>query len=128
MSENIKRNTLFYAGALALLGVVGYLATGLQSVTALIPTFFGIVVITVMFVMVKSSSGHKVIWTLIVMAVIGILATVGGVPKTFGYITGEEIARPAAAVSQAAMAVISAIYAVVMATVVRKKRAAVSPV
>ncbi len=102
--------TYAYIGILVLLGLIGYFATGSQSVTALIPAFFGVVVFVV-FVAVSRLAGPAALkWTLIALAVVGFAATVSGIPKVIQLIGGGEVARPAAVISQAVMAVVSFLY------------------
>lgn len=104
--------TYGYAAVLILLGLIGYFATGRQSVTALIPAFFGVLVLVLSMVVGRLSGPGVLRWTLIILAVVGFGATVGGIPKVIQLIGGSEIARPPAAISQAVMAVVSLIVAV----------------
>lgn len=123
MKQNITRSTAVYAAALVLLGLVGYFVTGMQSITALIPAFFAIVVVAVKLPMLKRSRPSTTLWTLVAFAIVGIIATAGGVPKAFAFLLGQETARPAAVVSQSLMAFMSLAYALTLLTIVRKKSA-----
>ena len=120
MNTKLLTLTLLYSGLLILLGVIGYFATGSQSVTALIPTFFGIVVLLVALIMRRLTQPTTTGWVLLALALIGIAATASGVPKAIQYLGDIEIARPAAAISQAVMAVVSLIFAVAYFFTTRK--------
>lgn len=102
--------TYAYIGILVLLGLIGYFTTGSQSVTALIPAFFGVVVFIV-FLTVSGLAGPSALkWTMVVLAVVGFAATVSGIPKVIQLLGGGEVARPAAVISQTIMAVVSFVY------------------
>ena len=112
MNKVINQATWMYLASLILLGIAGYILTGMQSITALIPTFFGLVILSV-FIITKGMKKFSVlIWTLIVLGAIGFIATVNGIPKVITLINGETIVRSSAAISQSIMAVISLIYVV----------------
>ncbi len=128
MKQNIARSTLVYSGALVLLGLVGYLATGMQSITALIPAFFGIVVFALKASVLERFRPSTMLWTLVALAVVGILATFGGIPKTFGLLMGNDTARPAAVISQSIMALSSLVYSLVLVMIVRKNKQTLTPV
>lgn len=102
--------TILYSGLLILLGLVGYFATGRQSVTALIPAFFGIAVLVVVLIVGRVADSQTLRWTFIVLCAVGLIATVSGIPKVLQLLGGGEVARPAAAVSQALMAATSLIF------------------
>ena len=59
---------------------------------------------------------------LIALAAIGLLATVGGIPKLASMMGGGEVDRPAAVVSQSIMAVISLVYGVAVFLALRRSR------
>lgn len=60
---------------LALLGVVSYLATGRTSVTALIPAFFGIVLVGLAWVGRKEAARRHAMHAAMVVALVGIGGT-----------------------------------------------------
>ena len=114
MNENITRVVWTYAISLILLGVIGYFVTGLQSVTALIPSFFGIVVLLILLVLGRITKPKITLWILIVFSIIGFIATVKGIPKVFELLQGVDIERPAAVISQSIMAVLSIVTSIVL--------------
>ena len=123
MEQSTSRITLSYVALLILMGVVGYLVTGLQSVTALIPAFFGLVVLVLWLVLRQPLGPAKLPWLLIVLAAIGFLATVSGIPKVISLVAGEETARPAAAISQCIMAILSFAYGLAVLLASRNRQA-----
>ena len=121
MKQNIARITIAYTSLLVLLGVGGYLFSGMQSVTALIPAFFGAVVAIVLLLTIRRTRPATILWTLLGLAALGFLATMSGVPKTVSLVLGNDVARPGAVVSQGIMAVLSMAYGLALFTVARKK-------
>ena len=115
MNKVINKATWMYLISLIILGIVGYILTGMQSITAMIPTFFGLVILCVLIVTKRFKKFSILIWTLIVLGAVGFIATVNGIPKVITLISGETISRPSAVISQSIMAVISLIYAVFIA-------------
>jgi hypothetical protein len=111
--------TTIYVVLLMALGVAGFLATGMASITALIPTFFGLVVLALLLALPRLLKPSTVVRVLFAAGLLGLVATIGGVPKVFGWLMGEPLERPAAAMSQTLMAILSAIYAVLLLRAVR---------
>ena len=114
MNENISRVVWTYAISLILLGVIGYFVTGSQSVTALIPAFFGIVVLLILLIFGRFAKPKITLWILIVFSLIGFIATVKGVPKVFELLQGNDIQRPAAVISQTIMTGLSIVTSIVL--------------
>lgn len=100
--------TITFGTLLILLGVVGYVATGAVSITALIPAFFGIVFALLGLLARNDGLRKHVMHAAAVLALVGLVATVrvffGPLPTL---LAGGEVARPAAVISQAIMAVLS---------------------
>ncbi|MBU0984384.1 MAG: hypothetical protein KKA42_10975 [candidate division Zixibacteria bacterium] len=122
MKQTILRSALLYSGALIMLGLLGYFATGRQSVTALIPAFFGLVVFGVMAITGRVSRPTVSAWVLTGLAVVGVIATITGVPKVVTLISGGDIARPAAAISQTVMAAVSIVFGAFGLRLIRSSR------
>jgi len=121
MKQNLSRLTFVYVILLVLLGLIGYLGTGRQSGTALIPTFFGIVVHLAGLITLRSSKPMVPKVTLLILGLIGFVSTIGGVPGTLKLIAGSEITRPAAAISKSIMATISFVYCILLVVCTRRK-------
>lgn len=97
---------------LVALGIVAYVATGAASVTALIPSFFGVIYIALAMVGGKSASARKhVMHVAAVLSVIGIAANVTAIASFAEWLTsGATLARPAAVYARVAMAAICAVH------------------
>lgn len=94
------------------LGVIGYFATGRQSVTALIPAFAGALFLIVGLIARNPGARKHAMHAAAALAVLGFLGTVPGLIKFFRMLGGAEVARPAAVRSQAVMAVLCAIFVI----------------
>jgi hypothetical protein len=99
---------------LVLLGLAGYgwgLSQGAGSVTALIPSFFGIVLtgLGIGGMKLPKQSRHFM-HAAAALALLGILGTVGGVIGAARWIGGTEPARPAAVVVQSIMCLLLVVF------------------
>jgi hypothetical protein len=99
--------------SLILLGVIGYVMTAAESVTALIPAFFG-VLFTALGLAGCSEKRRKLMMHLAVgLSVLGLIGAARGLTKLPALLTGaDDIERPAAVVSQSIMAVLCLIFIV----------------
>lgn len=107
---SMPKLTLWYALVLIALGLIGYFGMGRQSITALIPAFFGIAVLVTALLARKESTRRNAMHAAVVLAVLAFAGTVMGIPKTITLLGGGEIARPTAVIVQAIMAVLSLAY------------------
>ena len=107
---NMTKTTYIYSFVLILIGLIGYIVTSAQSITALIPSFFGLAVL-ILAVWSKNEKRAPLAMHIVSgLALVGFLATVSGIVKVVSLLGGDEIARPAASISQAIMALLSAGY------------------
>ena len=102
--------TIFTGIILTILGAGAYLGTGSQSITALIPSFFGIVILLLGTIARKESIRKHIMHAAVGVALLGFIGSVSGIPKVFSLVGGTELARPAAAITQAIMALICLVY------------------
>lgn len=105
----MKTPSIIYACALIILGVAGYALTGAASVTALIPAFFGVVVL---LLALAAQGRPAVAWALLVVALAGIGGTAKGITQLPTVFDGSA-ERPPAVISQSIMLVLSVVYVVV---------------
>ena len=91
---------------LVLLGVVGYVATGGASLTALIPAIFGAVFLVLALAARNPQARKHVMHAGVALALI---AAVAVVPRIITAVNAGEIGRPAV-LAQIAMAAILAVY------------------
>ncbi len=102
--------TITYGIVLILLGIIGYFATGMVSITAFIPSFFGIAFL-ILGVLGRAESRRKMMMHIaIALGVLAIVGTFNGIIATVSYFGGGEVARPAAVIAQAIMSILSILY------------------
>ncbi len=103
--------TIALGVTLIIVGLAGYFLTGMVSVTALIPAFFG-AVIALLGVIARDERRRKhAIHAAVVVALIGLMGSVRGLLQ-IGTLFDGTAARPAAVVAQAVMAVLTGGYLV----------------
>ncbi len=116
--------TVSYALALIVLGVGGYFATGQVSVTALIPAFFGLPILLCGFVARQDRWRKHAMHGAVALALVGFLGSARGLPGALSWLGGGAVARPAAVIAQALMALLSlAFLAVAIRSFVLARRA-----
>jgi uncharacterized membrane protein len=99
--------TITFGAILTLLGIAGYVLTGASSPTALIPAFFGLLLIVLGFLARSDAMRRHA------MHAAAVVALVGCAGALFSLFRTPMAARPAMAVfSQAAMVVLTAIFLV----------------
>jgi hypothetical protein len=102
----VPTTTRYFGLILIVLGVASYVYTGRTSVTALIPAFFGIVLVLCALVARNESARKHAMHAAVAVGLLGALAALGrGVPAALG----GDAARPAV-MSQLAMGVLLLIY------------------
>lgn len=90
-----------------LLGAASFLLTGAASATALIPAFFGIAFVGLGVLGVNKESMRKhAMHAALLLAILGIGGSFGGLINVLGVLGGNELERPNAAYAQAVMAII----------------------
>jgi len=106
----MARATIGFAIAFLLLGVVSYFMTGRESITALIPAFFGIVLFPIGLVMRDEAKAKHAGHAAATIALLGLIGSARGIPQAITLVQGGEVARPAAAVAQTVMALGCAVF------------------
>lgn len=105
--------TYLYAGILIALGLFSYFGLGTQSVTALIPAFFGLPILILGYIAAQKENLRKHMMHAIVgIALLGVLGTFSGLMKLFTIISGGEVERASAVYAQSIMFVASIAYMV----------------
>lgn len=105
---NMPRITFVFAVIFIVLGVGAYLATGAESVTALIPSFIGVLLAICGAIGLKHLK-HGM-HAAAVVGLLGFLGTLPGLLKLPVLLSGGEVARPPAVITQSLMAVLSAVF------------------
>jgi hypothetical protein len=107
ITDNMPAVTIVYGLLLIAVGVGFYVATGQASPTALIPAYFGIVVV---LAGVVGRREHLLKHAMHAAAALGLLAFLGGLPglvRSFSLLGGGTVARPTAVLEQAVMSLLS---------------------
>jgi hypothetical protein len=101
-----------FGSALIVLGVAGYVFTGMQSPTALIPAVIGLLLL-VAGLLARNPDRRKM-WMHIaaVVGVIGFLGSAPGLFKLFPLLAGEPVERPNAVITQAIMAILTLVFVI----------------
>lgn len=105
--------TIIFGALLIILGVGGYVLTGAQSITALIPALAGVVFTILGAVALKPPARKHAMHAAAALALLGFLGTLPGVIKLARWAGGTEPARPAAVISQSIMAGLCLIFLVI---------------
>ena len=95
---------------LIILGLGSYFGTGRESVTALIPAFFGLPLLLLGLVALKERMRTIAMIIAFVIGLLGFAGTVSGLMKLPLLLTGGELDRPAAVAVQAAMAIVCFVF------------------
>lgn len=118
--------TLLLGGVLLVLGLAAFFATGATHYTALIPAAFGLVfdLLGSAALLVPRARKHFM-HVAVVVAAVGLAATVPGAMKLPTLLTGGALERPAAVATQSAMAACCLAYLVLaIGSFVAARRAA----
>lgn len=103
--------TIALGVTLIIVGLAGYFLTGMASVTALIPAFFGIVIALAGLIARDERKRKHAIHAAVVVALLGFLGSVRGLLQ-IGDVFDGTAARPAAVISQTIMALLTLGYIV----------------
>ncbi len=96
---------------LIVLGLGGYFGTGRESVTALIPAFFGLPLLILGLIARNERRRKTAIHIAVGIGLLGFVGTVRGLMKLPVLLTGGELARgPTAVAVQSAMAIVCLVF------------------
>ena len=95
-----------FAVALLALGLGLYFATGMQSVTALIPAFLGLAFGLCALAATTERRRKHAMHAAAVLALLGVGGSVTGIPAALRHLGGEAIERPEAAWGRTVMALL----------------------
>jgi hypothetical protein len=109
----MAKMTYWVGLALVVLGVVGFVGSGAQSVTALIPSVIGAILAGLGIAARQDSRRKLMIHIALVIALIGFLGSIRGLIQLPDLITGDEVELPWAVAVQSVMAVILLGYLIV---------------
>ena len=92
---------------LSLLGVIGYAASGAESITALIPAFFGIPILILGLLGRKEHLRKHIMHAITALALIGFIGSARGLGSFMNMLSGHDVPRPLATVMQSVMALLT---------------------
>jgi len=95
---------------LSILGLYAYFGMGAQSMTALIPTFFGIPFIILGFMGQQENRRKTAMHFAAALALLGFLGTVSGLIQFISMVGGTTVERTEAVTVQAIMAVLCFLF------------------
>ena len=97
---------------LTLLGAIGYALSGGESITALIPSFFGIPILILGLLARKEHWRKHMMHAITLLALIGFAGSVRGISSLADMLGGVEVARPLATVMQSVMALLTLAFVI----------------
>jgi hypothetical protein len=106
----MPQKTRLFGIVLTLMGIIGYLASGMASVTALIPAIFGIIFIALGRLAEKESLRKHVMHVAVLLAVVGLIGTATGIPEFFSWMGGDMEVNALAASVRSLMALLCVVY------------------
>lgn len=107
---NMPKITIWFGGALVVMGVGGYVASGAASVTALIPAFFGILLAALGGLARRESLRRPTMHAAALVGLLGFLGSVSAIPDLLRLAAGGEVVRPMAVIVRSLMAVLTGVY------------------
>ncbi len=102
--------TLWCGVGLIVLGIVSYAGSGAESLTALIPAFFGIALAGLGFVGQRQDRRALTMHIAALLALLGFLGSAVGLVRLPDLVVGEDLERPWAVGAQSMMALALAVY------------------
>ena len=98
---------------LIILGILAYLGTGGASVTALIPSFFGVVFVILGLVARSGEQARKhSMHVAAALSLLGLFGSFGGIIEVFQSLGGTQLENPMASYAQAIMAICLLVFLV----------------
>jgi hypothetical protein len=102
----MSTQTLYTGVALVVLGIGGYIVSGAASITALIPAFIGALFVLLGLLGRKENLRKHVMHAAILLALLALGGTFGGITKLLAWLGGTPPERPMAVVAQAITALL----------------------
>ncbi len=108
--SNMKSLTLSLGVLLVILGLASYFGSGRESITAMIPSFFGLVFVIFGLLAAVEKIKKHVMHAAVGFALLSLIGTFSGILGLFTLISGGEVERPLAVYSQSAMFLMCTVY------------------
>jgi len=97
---------------LIVVGLIAYFVSGAASFTALIPSIFGLLLAGFGFVAKNPARTKNFMHFAALLAVVGLLGSIQGIPQALALASGAEVERPIAAISRTVMALTLLVFLV----------------
>lgn len=104
--------SIAYGVIFIVMGLYSYFGISSESITALIPAFFGVPMLIFGWLGLNEKYLKHAMHGAAVLTLLGFAGTVGGLIKFFKMLGGTEMERPAAVTVQAIMAILCLIFLV----------------
>ncbi|MGH1364390.1 MAG: hypothetical protein ACRBF0_12600 [Calditrichia bacterium] len=109
----MENTTIRFGISLIVIGAASYFGTGMQSITALIPSFFGIALTGLGYLATSKESLKKhAMHGAAMVGLLGLIGSARGIPGAITLLGGGDVARPQAVIVQALMAIIMLVFLV----------------
>lgn len=95
--------TIVVGVLLAITGAFAYATSDFASITALIPSVFGVLFVVLGVVGIQTERTTLAVYAIGVLAAVGILGSLRGVPDVLALLTGGDVDSTIAATTQGAM-------------------------
>ncbi len=102
--------SITYGVIFILMGLISYFGISSESITALIPAFFGIPMLILGWLGLNEKYLKHTMHAAAVLMLLGFMGTISGLIKFFKMLAGAETARPAAVTVQAIMALMCLVF------------------
>jgi hypothetical protein len=102
--------SITYGAIFILMGLISYFGISSESITALIPAFFGIPMLILGWLGLNEKYLKHTMHVAAVLMLLGFFGTIGGLIKFFKMLGGVQPERPAAVTVQAIMAVMCLVF------------------
>jgi hypothetical protein len=106
----MAKTTIWFGLALVVLGIVGFIGSGAESLTALIPTLIGLVLAGLGFAGQQEGRRALAMHIAVGVALIGFLGSAMGLADLPDLLSGEDLERPWAVAVQSIMAAVLLVY------------------
>jgi hypothetical protein len=106
----MPKTTILFGVVLIVLGVVGYVATGGVSLTALIPSLFGVVLALLGWLGLNERYRKHAMHVAVMVGLLGFLGTARGLIALPRLVSDAGVERPAAVAAQGTMAILMIVY------------------
>jgi len=104
--------TRLLGAVLVVVGVVAYLVTGAEHVTALLPAFLGAPILILGLAAGVRKLERPMLVAAVVLALLGAFGTAMNVAELPALLAGEDVERPAAVITSTITAVLCVVYVV----------------